>query len=135
MTREKLIIGQGADYDIVWDDDFPLIEKIVSLVDHAKSAGVIISKHDLQGIIDPDFKHCLARLDASISDVSELIEFFTFSDVTIFHNSKMHASIYQNITIMKTNETEFVSYLTSVYDALVNLMKRQSETDSVALVT
>ena len=133
MENQKLTIGQGSDYNIVWDKSFPILDSMATLVDHIKSAGAIILKRDLQETIDPDFRHCCARMDNSIFDVSELIESFTFSDATIYHNRKMHASIHQKITILKIRETEFISYLVSIHDALVSLAKRQSGQDGVAL--
>ena len=133
MENQKLIIGQGSDYNIVWDEGFPILDRMATLVDHIKSAGANIHKQDLQEAIDPDFRHCCARMDNSILDVSELIESFTFSDATIYHNRKMHASIHQKITILKARETEFVSYLDSIHDALTGLAKRQSGQDIVAL--
>lgn len=123
MEDQKVIIGQGSDYHIVWDDSFPMLDRIVSLVDHIKSAGAKINKQDLQETIDPNFRYCCTRMDDLILDVSELIESFTYSDATIYHNRKMHASIHQNITILKTRETEFISYLETVHKALASLAK------------
>ena len=123
MEDQKVIIGQGSDYHIVWDDSFPILDRIVSLVDHIKSAGAKINKQDLQETIDPNFRYCCTRMDDLILDVSELIESFTYSDATIYHNRKMHASIHQNITILKTRETEFISYLETVHKALASLAK------------
>jgi hypothetical protein len=123
LEDQKVIIGQGSDYHIVWDDSFPMLDRIVSLVDHIKSAGAKINKQDLQETIDPNFRYCCTRMDDLILDVSELIESFTYSDATIYHNRKMHASIHQNITILKTRETEFISYLETVHKALASLAK------------
>ena len=123
MENQKVIIGQGSDYHIVWDNSFPMLDRIVTLVDHIKSAGAKIHKQDLQQAIDPNFRYCCARMDDLILDVSELIEAFTYSDATIYHNRKMHASIHQNITILKTRETEFISYLETVHKALESLTK------------
>ena len=123
MEDQKVIIGQGSDYHIVWDNSFPMLDRIVTLVDHIKSAGAKIHKQDLQQAIDPNFRYCCARMDDLILDVSELIEAFTYSDATIYHNRKMHASIHQNITILKTRETEFISYLETVHKALESLTK------------
>lgn len=123
MEDQKVIIGQGSDYHIVWDDSFPMLDRIVTLVDHIKSAGAKINKPDLQEAIDPSFRYCCTRMDDLILDVSELIESFTYSDATIYHNRKMHASIHQNITILKTRETEFISYLETVHKALASLAK------------
>lgn len=123
MENQKVIIGQGSDYHIVWDNSFPMLDRIVTLVDHIKSAGAKIHKQDLQQAIDPNFRYCCARMDDLILDVSELIEAFTYSDATIYHNRKMHASIHQNITILKTRETEFISYLETVHKALESLAK------------
>ena len=100
-----------------------MLDRIVTLVDHIKSAGAKIHKQDLQQAIDPNFRYCCARMDDLILDVSELIEAFTYSDATIYHNRKMHASIHQNITILKTRETEFISYLETVHKALESLAK------------
>lgn len=123
MENQKVIIGQGSDYHIVWDNSFPMLDRIVTLVDHIKSAGAKIHKQDLQQAIDPNFRYCCTRMDDLILDVSELIEAFTYSDATIYHNRKMHASIHQNITILKTRETEFISYLETVHKALESLTK------------
>ena len=123
MEDQKVIIGQGSDYHIVWDDSFPMLDRIVTLVDHIKSAGAKINKPDLQEAIDPNFRYCCTRMDDLILDVSELIESFTYSDATIYHNRKMHASIHQNITILKTRETDFISYLETVHKALASLAK------------
>ena len=123
MEDQKVIIGQGSDYHIVWDDSFPMLDRIVTLVDHIKSAGAKINKQDLQETIDPNFRYCCTRMDDLILDVSELIESFTYSDATIYHNRKMHASIHQNITILKTREAEFISYLETVHKALASLAK------------
>ena len=123
LEDQKVIIGQGSDYHIVWDNSFPMLDRIVTLVDHIKSAGAKIHKQDLQQAIDPNFRYCCARMDDLILDVSELIEAFTYSDATIYHNRKMHASIHQNITILKTRETEFISYLETVHKALESLTK------------
>jgi hypothetical protein len=123
LEDQKVIIGQGSDYHIVWDDSFPMLDRIVTLVDHIKSAGAKINKQDLQETIDPNFRYCCTRMDDLILDVSELIESFTYSDATIYHNRKMHASIHQNITILKTRETEFISYLETVHKALASLAK------------
>jgi hypothetical protein len=123
LEDQKVIIGQGSDYHIVWDDSFPMLDRIVTLVDHIKSAGAKINKQDLQETIDPNFRYCCTRMDDLILDVSELIESFTYSDATIYHNRKMHASIHQNITILKTRENEFISYLETVHKALASLAK------------
>ena len=72
-------------------------------------------------------------MNNSIFDVDELIEFFTFSDATIYHNREMHASIHQRVTILKVRKAEFASYLESVHEALTSLWKRQVEQDRVAL--
>ena len=123
LEDQKVIIGQGSDYHIVWDNSFPMLDRIVTLVDHIKSAGAKIHKQDLQQAIDPNFRYRCTWLDDLILDVSELIEAFTYSDATIYHNRKMHASIHQNITILKTRETEFISYLETVHKALESLTK------------
>ena len=123
---EKLHIGTGSNYDIIWDKKFPLLKKIGHLIEQIKITNPVIRKQDLQDVINPNFKHCLARMDDSITDVGELIEFFTFSDATIYHNRKMHASIHQNFKISKAKESEFMSYLEAVYDALTIIAKRQN---------
>ena len=103
-----------------------MLKKISLLIEQNKLTNPVIRKQDLQEVINPNFKHCLARMDDTITDVSELIEFFTFSDATIYHNRNMHASIHQNFKIPKSKESEFMSYLESVYYALTIITKRQN---------
>ena len=123
---ENIHIGTGSNYNIIWDKKYPLLKKISLLIDQIKITNPIIHKLDIQDTINPNFKYCLARMDDSITDVSELIEFFTFSDATIYHNRNMHASIHQNFKIPKSKESEFMSYLESVYFALSIIKKRQN---------
>ena len=123
---ENINIGTGSNYNIIWDKKYPLLKKISLLIEQNKLTNSVIRKQDLQEVINPNFKHCLARMDGTITDVSELIEFFTFSDATIYHNRKMHASIHQNFKISKSKESEFMSYLESVYYALTIITKRQN---------
>ena len=67
---EKLHIGTGTNYDIIWDKKYPLLKKISLLIEQNKLTNSVIRKQDLQEVINPNFKHCLARMDGTITDVS-----------------------------------------------------------------
>ncbi len=120
--KTLIVIGEGSDFNINWVDEFTIIREIETLLGEINKVTGSLDKDALSNVLDSKVRYCLDRCDTSIQTVSELIEAFTYLDATIFHNRKMHASLYQKITIKSDKYSEFNVYLSSLRDALWTLL-------------